>query len=116
LTWTHHRHQLQLGADISFVHDNINALTNTQGAFHYDSTTTSGHAGGLVDGITDYASNVNAYPNGGCPSIISPIHDFCFRSFTQSFGQQAVTFDTQEWAGFFQDAWRVRSRLTVNAG
>ncbi len=116
LTWTRGRHQLQIGADLSLVHDDIDALTNTQGAFHYDSTTTSGHAGGLVDWITDYTFNVNAYPNGGCPSIVSAVHDFCFRSFTQSFGQQSVTFNTQEWAGFLQDNWHLRSGLTVNAG
>jgi hypothetical protein len=116
VTWTRRRHQLQFGADVSFVHDDIDALTNTQGAFHYDSTTTSGHAGGLVDWITDYTFNVDANPNGGCPSIVSAVHDFCFRSFTQSFGQQAVTFDTQEWAGFLQDNWRVRPGFTVNAG
>ncbi len=87
-----------------------------QGAFHYDSSTTAGHAGGLVDWITDYTFNVNAYPNGGCPSIVSAVHDFCFRSFTQSFGQQAVTFNTQEWAGFLQDDWHVKPGLTVNAG
>jgi len=116
VTRTLGRHQLQFGADLSLVHDNIDALTNTQGAFHYDSTTTSGHAGGLVDWITDYTFNVNTNPNGGCPSIVSPIHDFCFRSFTQSFGQQAASFDTQEWAGFLQDDWRIRPGLTVNAG
>lgn len=116
VTWTRGRHQFQVGADLSLVHDDIDALTNTQGAFHYDSTTTSGHAGGLVDWITDYTFNVNAYPNGGCPSIVSPVHDFCFRSFTQSFGQQAVAFSTQEWAGFLQDDWHVRPGLTVNAG
>ena len=60
-------------------------------------------AGGLVDWITDYTFNVHAYPNGGCPSIVSAVHDFCFRSYTQSFGQQAVAFDTQEWAGFVED-------------
>jgi outer membrane receptor protein involved in Fe transport len=114
--WTRGRHQLQVGVDLSLVHDTIDALTNTQGAFHYDSTTTSGHAGGLVDWITDYTFNVNANPNGGCPSIVSPVHDFCFRSFTQSFGQQSVTFNTQEWAGFLQDDWHVMSGLTVNAG
>jgi Carboxypeptidase regulatory-like domain/TonB dependent receptor-like, beta-barrel len=116
VTWTHGRHQLQVGVDLSLVHDDINALTNLQGAFHYDSTTTSGHAGGLVDWITDYTFNVNAYPNGGCPSIVSKVHDFCFRSFTQSFGQTAATFDTQEWAGFLQDDWHVKRGLTVNAG
>jgi Carboxypeptidase regulatory-like domain/TonB dependent receptor len=116
ISLTRGRHHLQTGADLSFVHDTIDALTNIEGAFHYDSTTASGHAGGLVDWITDFTFNVNANPNGGCPSIVSPIHDFCFRSFTQSFGQQSVTFDTQEWAAFFQDDWHVRSGLTVNAG
>src|SRR3984893_9355827 len=116
VTWTRGRHQLQTGVDVSFVHDAINSLTNTEGAFHYDSSTTSGHAGGLVDWITDYTFNVNAYPNGGCPSIVSRVHDFCFRSYTQSFGQTPVSFDTQEWAGFLQDDWRIRRGLTVNAG
>ena len=115
-TWTHGRHELQVGVDLSLVHDDVTALTNTEGAFHYDSTTTSGHAGGLVDWITDYTFNVNVNPNGGCPSIVSTVHDFCFRSFTQSFGQQAVSFDTQEWAGFLQDSWRVKAGLTINAG
>jgi hypothetical protein len=116
VTWTHGRHQIQTGVDLSLVHDEVGGLTNTEGAFHYDSSTTSGHAGGLVDWITDYTFNVNVNPNGGCPSIVSKVHDFCFRSFTQSFGQQTVSFDTQEWAAFLQDNWRVRSRLTVNAG
>ena len=116
VTWTRGRHQLQAGVDLSVVHDDIDSLANMQGAFHYDSSTTAGHAGGLVDWITDYTFNVRAYPNGGCPSIVSAVHDFCFRSFTQSFGQQAVTFNTQEWAGFLQDDWHVKPGLTVNAG
>jgi hypothetical protein len=116
LTWVRGRHQVQAGGDVSLVHDYVDALNNEEGAFHYDSGTTSGHAGGLVDWITDYTFNVNAYPNGGCPSILSAVHDFCFRSFSQSFGQQAVTFNTQEWAGFVQDNWRPRAGLTVNAG
>ena len=116
LTWVRGRHQLQVGGDVSLVHDYISVLNNIEGAFHYDSGTTSGHAGGLVDWITDYTFNVNASPNGGCPSIFSAVHDFCFRSYTQSFGQQAATFDTQEWAGFVQDNWRPRAGLTVNAG
>ncbi len=116
LTWTRGRHQIQTGIDVTFVHDNIDALANTQGAFHYDSNTIAGHAGGLVDWITDYTFSVNSYPNGGCPSIVSPTHDFCFRSFTQSFGQQSAIFSTQEWAGFLQDDWRLKPTLTVNAG
>jgi hypothetical protein len=115
-TWVHGRHQLQVGGDVSLVHDDIDALNGQEGAFHYDSGVTSGHAGGLVDWITDYTFNVNAYPNGGCPTIGSQPHYFCFTSFTQSFGQAAVTFDTEQWAGYVQDHWQVRRGLTVDAG
>jgi hypothetical protein len=116
VTFVHGHHLLQAGADLSLVHDEISSLTNAAGAFHYDSGATGGHAGGLVDWITDYTFNVNAYPNGGCPSINATIHDFCFRSFTQSFGQQTVAFSTQEWAAFIEDNWRLRHNLTLNAG
>ena len=115
-TWSLGRHLVQAGGDVSLIHDRINALSDVEGSFHYDSGVTKGHAGGLVDWITDYTFNVNAYPNGGCPTIHSAVHDFCFRSFAQSFGQQEVTFDTQEWAGFVQDSWRVRPGLLLNAG
>jgi len=70
----------------------------------------------LVDWITDYTFNVNAYPNGGCPSIASAVHDFCFRSYSQSFGQQSLNFSTQEWAAFVQDDLRIAPRLTIHAG
>lgn len=116
VTWVHGRHQFQVGGDVGLVHDHIDSLDNREGAFHYDSGVTRGHAGGLVDWITDYTFNVNAYPNGGCPSIGSQPHYFCFSSFSQSFGQQAVTFDTQEWAGYVQDTWRARPGLTLSAG
>jgi hypothetical protein len=115
-TWAFGHHLLQAGVDVSFVHDHLSALNNTIGSFHYDSGTTNGHAGGLVDWITDYTFNVNAYPNGGCPSITAAIHNFCFYSYTQSFGEESLSFATQEWAGFVQDNWRLRPGLTVNAG
>jgi len=116
MTWVHGHHQLQVGGDLSLVHDYIDSLSNQEGAFHYDSGATRGHAGGLVDWITDYTFNVNTYPNGGCPTIHSTVHDFCFTSFAQSFGQAAVTFDTEEWAGYVQDRWQARHGLTIDAG
>jgi hypothetical protein len=116
LTWSRGRHLVQMGAEFTAVHDEVSALNNVEGSFSYDSGSTRGKAGGLVDWITDYTFDVHAYPNGGCPSIVSAVHDFCFRSFTQSFGQQAVAFATQEWAGFIEDSWRVRQGLSLKAG
>ena len=116
LAWMKGRHFVQLGADFSALRDFTNSLTNAEGTFSYDSGVTGGKAGGLVDWITDFTFNVHAYPNGGCPSINAVKHDFCFRSYSQSFGQQSLSFDTQEWAGFAQDDWRVARTLTVHAG
>ena len=114
--WVHRRHLVQVGIDLSRISDSVNALTNQEGTFRYDSGVTGGKAGGLVDWITDYTFNVNAYPNGGCPSIHASVHLFCFRTYTQSFGEQAVSFNTQEFAGFVQDEWRVRQGLNVTLG
>ena len=116
LAWVRGRHLVQAGADFSALRDLTNSLANVEGTFSYDSGVTGGKAGGLVDWITDYTFNVNAYPNGGCPSIGTTVHDFCFRSYSQSFGQQSLSFDTQEWAGFVQDDWRVGQRLTLHLG
>jgi len=114
--WVKGRHFVQFGADFSAISDYTDSLTNVEGTFSYDSGATGGNAGGLVDWITDYTFNVNAYPNGGCPSIGATVHDFCFRSYSQSFGQQSLSFATQEWAGFVQEDWRAAARLTVHAG
>jgi hypothetical protein len=110
------RQVLMAGADWSRIHDRINTLSAEEGAFRYDSGTTNGKDGGLVDWITDYTFSVNAYPNGGCPSIVAAVHYFCFRSFTQSFGATATEFVTHNFAGFVEDAVRVRSNLSVTLG
>ena len=110
------RHLLTAGGDWSRIHDRIDTLSNAEGSFSYDSGTTNGKDGGLVDWITDYTFNVNAYPNGGCPSIHAAVHDFCFRSFTQSFGSAPTEFATHMVAGFAEDALRVRSDLTITVG
>ncbi|WP_345945425.1 carboxypeptidase-like regulatory domain-containing protein [Granulicella sp. dw_53] len=116
LTWARGRHLVQVGGEFDAVRDEVSALNNVEGTFNYDSGVTRGKAGGLVDWITDFTFNVHAYPNGACPSINATVHDFCFRSFTQSFGQQAVAFDTQEWAGFVEDSWRIGRNFSVKAG
>ena len=126
--WVRGRHFLQFGGDFSALSDYTDSLTNAEGTFSYDSSTTTVTGsqvtpvvlGGLANWITDYTFNVNAYPNGGCPNgpyVLPPAtHYACFRSYSQSFGQQSLTFHTQEWAGFFQDDWRATQRLTIHAG
>jgi hypothetical protein len=110
------RHLLVLGADWSRVHDRIAAATNSYGSFLYDSGTTKGRDGGLVDWITDYTFNVHAYPNGACPSINAAVHLFCFRSYTQSFASSGTQFATHEIAAFAEDSLRLPHALSLTFG
>ncbi len=114
--WRFGHHLLTAGGDWSRLDERILAATNLEGAFLYDSGNTGGFAGGLVDWITDFTFNVHAYPNGGCPSINAKVHDFCFRSYTQSFQSGATQFVTHDVAGFAEDAFRVRSDLLLSVG
>ena len=108
LTYARGKHVLAIGGSVALLHDDTATATNAAGTFRYDSGNTGGRAGGLVDFITDYTFNVNVIPNGGCPAISAATHLFCFRSFSQSFGQTAVSFSTSEWAGFVEETWRPR--------
>jgi len=114
-----HGHLISVGGEWSRIDDRIASFNNADGSFNYDSAsggTTAGYLGGLVDWITDYTLNVNANPNGGCPSVNATPHYFCFHTFTQSFGPVQTEFVTHELAGFAEDAMRVRLDLTVTLG
>ncbi|HXS12404.1 MAG TPA: TonB-dependent receptor [Acidobacteriaceae bacterium] len=110
------RHLFTSGADWSRITDRIAAATNQEGTFLYDSGTTNGRDGGLVDWITDYTFNVHAYPNGACPSINATIHLFCFRSYTQGFSAASTQFATHELAFFAEDALRLPHSLSLTLG
>lgn len=115
-TFTRGRHSFILGADWSRIHDRIASVLNPAGTFLYDSGTTNGRDGGLVDWITDVTFNVHAYPNGACPSINAADHLFCFRSYTQGFGGADTQFVTHDFAGFAEDALRLPHGLALTLG
>jgi hypothetical protein len=113
---SHGRHLFTFGADWSRITDRIAAATNAEGTFLYDSGTTNGRDGGLVDWITDYTFNVHAYPNGACPSINAAVHLFCFRSYTQGFSAASTRFATHELSAFAEDALRLPHSLSLTLG
>ena len=120
LTMVRGHHALEFGGTFAYVQERVATQGNVAGTFRYDSGTTGGYDGGLVDWISDYIDGAHALPEGACPSIAASTHYECFRSFTQSFGEQEVRFSTEEWAGFAEETWRpggTRSRrLAVHAG
>ncbi len=110
------RHLVQFGGMFAYGQERVATLGNAAGTFRYDSGATGGKAGGLVDFLTDFAFSAQAVPNGGCPKVTAATHDFCFTSYTQSFGETKVAFSTQDWAGFVEDSWKASERLRIHAG
>lgn len=110
-------HTVRGGVSAAFVDERIGSREANSGRYSFTDRVTAGHAGALVDFLTDATYDAASYPNGGCPSIYSQPHFFCFTSFSQSFGSVAETrFHTAEWSGFAADRWRVTPRLVVDAG
>ena len=117
VTFSGRAHTLTLGAGGSLLDTSVEAGIATNGAYQYASSAVAGHAGGLVDFLTDYTYSATAYPNGGCPSIFATTHLFCFQSYTENYGTATVTrFHTGEGSAYFRDAWRLTPRLRVDAG
>ena len=110
-------HTVSVGANFSAVDERIGSREATAGAYDFTSGTTNGRAGGLVDFITDATYSSTSYPNGGCPSIYAAVHLFCFRSFTQTFGQvQETRFHTAELSAFADESWRATPQLRLSLG
>ena len=115
-TWRFGRHLVTMGGDWSRVDDLVLGATNQEGTFLYDSGITGGHAGGLVDWITDYTYNVHAYPNGACPSVTASVHYFCFRSYSQTFANAEAEFVMHDIAAFAEDSFRLSPALKLTLG
>ena len=114
--WRFGRHLVTVGGDWSRLDDRVLGAANVEGSFLYDSGTTGGKDGGLVDWISDFTYNVHAYPNGACPSVTAAIHYFCFRSYSQSFVNEELEFETHEVAGFAEDSMRWGAGLKATVG
>lgn len=110
-------HQVSVGASILLSDVRVAGSEANNGRYLYSNSTAAGHAGALVDFLTDYTFNANSYPNGGCPSVYAQPHYFCFTSFTQTFGNTPETrFHTAELSTFVSDRWRVTPHLHLDAG
>ncbi len=116
VTLTRGRNLVQFGGTFGYVAERVATQGNAAGTFRYDSGTTGGKAGGLVDFLTDFTYGSQSHPSGACPKLTQANHLDCFRTFSQSFGETQVAFSTQDWAGFVEDTWRPRTGLTLHAG
>ncbi len=95
MTWSHGKHNFKYGVDFSRVNDNSQNLFNGFGSYSYSS-------------LLNYFSDLNA-PNtcGGRP---------CYTNFTQGLGLPGLEFNTNDYAVFFADDWKILPRLSLSLG
>ena len=105
ITWSHGNHNLKFGMDYSHVNDNSQNLYNQYGAYSYSN---------LVSYVSDlYNPRGCTYTNKstGKTSAVP-----CYSSFQQAYGPMGFEFNTNDYAFFVQDDWKVTRRLTLNLG
>jgi hypothetical protein len=95
LNWTHGKHNLKFGMDISHVNDNSQNLFNGFGSYSYSS-------------LLNYFSDLNAANScAGKP---------CYSSFSQGLGRPGLEFTTKDVAFFISDDWKILHRLSLSFG
>jgi hypothetical protein len=95
MTWSHGKHNFKYGVDFSHVNDNSQNLFNGFGSYSYSS-------------VVNYFTDLNkANACSGKP---------CYSSFSQGLGLPGLEFNTNDYAVFAQDDWRIIPRLSLSIG
>lgn len=101
-TYARGNHTIKLGYDFNHVLDGIDSIYNGNGSYHYSS-------------LLDFASD--ALAPSRCDANGSGIGNSpCYSYYTQQLGPQAFSFDTNDYAVFLGDEWKVGHRLTLSYG
>jgi outer membrane receptor protein involved in Fe transport len=96
VNWTRGNHNFKFGVDYSHVNTDAANLRNQFGTYSYSN-------------LINYFSDL--YTNGaGCSG--KP----CYSSFSQAFGPILFNFQTNDYAFFAEDDWKLTPRFTVNLG
>jgi len=98
VTWTHGKHDLKFGIDYAHTNDLSENLRYQYGSFSYTT-------------IGNYLSDF--YEPNRCGAAHNTA---CFSSYQQAFGPLGFTFNTNDYAFFAEDSWRLLPRFTLNLG
>jgi len=103
VSWSHGKHNLKFGMDIAHTNDLSENLRFQYGSFSYSS---------LLNYFSDF------YKPNSCTAtinnVVTPVP--CYSSYQQAFGPLGFTFNTNDFAFFGEDSWRLLPRFTLNIG
>jgi hypothetical protein len=102
MTWIHHKHAIKFGYDYSHVTDAISGLNNQNGSYSYAS---------LLDSTSDMLA-----PNSCDGTTTGVGKDPCYSHFEQAVGPSVWQFETEDYAAFLADEWKIVRRFTLSLG
>ena len=102
MTWIHHKHAVKFGYDYNHVTDAISGLKDQNGVYSYAN-------------LLDFTSDMLA-PNS-CDGTTTGAGEYpCYSHFEQALGSSVWQFETEDYAAFLADEWRITHRLTFSLG
>ena len=107
LTWVRGNHTFKFGGDVLHTSDKVSNLRTQFGSFSYSDSASS-------TGLLDYISDLNK--KAVCPGVAPTCTTNYYNNFNQSFGAAGTEFNTNDFAFFAQDDWKISPRLTLNLG
>src|SRR5882724_2562096 len=99
VSWNHGRHSFKFGVDYAHTHDLSRNLRFQYGSFSYSS-------------LANYFSDLNAINTCTTSGVKVP----CYSNYQQAFGPLGFEFNTDDYAFFAEDNWRILPRFTLNIG
>jgi hypothetical protein len=100
ISWNHGKHSLKFGVDYAHTNDLSQNLRFQYGSFSYSN---------LLNYFSDLYG-VNTCTSTGGANIP------CYSNYQQAFGPLGFQFNTNDYAFFVEDNWRVLPRFTLNLG
>ena len=104
VVWIRGNHSIKFGVDYIHTYDLAENLTSVFGAFTYGNS-------GTTSGLSSYLSDFYLSQN---PATVSQAAHYT--GFQQGFGPLGFQFTTGDYAGFIQDEWKFRPRLSLTLG
>jgi hypothetical protein len=99
VSWNHGRHSFKFGVDYAHTHDLSENLRFQYGSFSYSN-------------LANYFSDLNAINTCTTSGAKVP----CYSNYQQAFGPLGFEFNTDDYAFFAEDNWRILPRFTLNIG
>jgi hypothetical protein len=112
-TYTEGKHTLKIGAELLHQGEEVQSLSNAYGTFNF--TGTFAYADFLSDAYNPATGALTGSSVLQCRTSTGAARP-CYSTFTQGIGTLGYHFNTNDYAAYIQDSYKLLPRLNINVG